>query len=79
MVSIDDLVKWAREFNAPIKITRQLSGLSESKIHAANQILIESGEKGKSPIYEILSLIQNDDDSVDPFVSESRTILKAIQ
>src|SRR5699024_1438921 len=72
------IARWKRTFNAPNGVTQQLSGLSKSGVHVARKSLVEHGlityepgEKGKAPIYEMLSLVQKTHASVDPSVNPS--------
>lgn len=87
LMSINNVARWKSRFNAPNGVAQQLSGLSKSGVHVARKkleeyglIKYEPGEKGKAPIYEMLSLVQNLDTSVDrsvdPSVNQPCTIHK---
>lgn len=78
LMSVNNVSRWKRVFNAPNGITQQLSGLSKSGVHKARNSLVEHGlinyepgEKGRAPNYEMLSLVQNSHTSEDRFVDPS--------
>lgn len=78
LMSINNMARWKRRFNAPNGVTQQLSGLSKSGVHVARKSLVEHGliayepgEKGKAPIYEMLSLVQMTHTSVAPSENSS--------
>ena len=91
LMSINNAARWKHSFNAPNAIVGQLSGLSRQGILDARNKLIENdlikcenGQKGKAPIYEIISLVDFAeqptsallDTSLDTSTGESLTILK---
>lgn len=78
LMSINNLTRWKPAFNSPNLITQQLSGLSKTGVHEARTKLVEHGlikyepgEKGRAPIYEMHSLVQNSDTYVDQSVNPS--------
>lgn len=83
LMSINNVARWRKRFNAPYAIVGQLSGLSKQGIVNARQVLIkhgllsyQAGKKGKAPIYEMYSLVNNMGDKVDASTSEPLTIRK---
>lgn len=87
LMGINNVDRWKRAFNAPNGVVQQLSGLSKSGVHVARNLLVEHGlikyqpgKVGKAPIYEMFSLVQNNDAFVDhiedPTVNQPCTILK---
>jgi len=68
LMSLNNMTRWKKTFNAPNKILEQLTGLSKQSIHQARNILVEHGlikcQKGsrdEAPKFQMLSLIEADD------------------
>jgi len=86
LMSINNVARWRQRFNAPYAIVGQLSGLSKQGIVNARKVLVEHGllsyqvgRKGKAPIYEMYSLVNNIGDKMDASTSEPLTIRKQKQ
>lgn len=78
LMSMNNVARWKSRFNAPNGVVQQLSGLSKSGVHVARKkleehglITYEPGEKGKAPMYEMVSLVEKIDTSVDRSVDRS--------
>ncbi|WP_106497295.1 DnaD domain-containing protein [Lentibacillus sp. Marseille-P4043] len=71
LMALNNSVGWKPHFNAPNSVVGKLSGLSKSRLHEARKRLIEAnfitcenGKKGKAPVYNMISLLQRDDQSM---------------
>lgn len=75
LMSINNLARWKKRFNAPNAVVRQLTGLSKQGVIDARNILIEheliqciQGKRGQAPIYEMNSLVEKNAQLVDESV-----------
>lgn len=78
LMSINNLARWKKRFNAPNRVVQQLTGLSIQGISNAREILIEhdlivcqKGKKGQAPIYKMYSVVQKNEHIMEQAVESS--------
>ncbi|MUV38779.1 hypothetical protein JNUCC1_02650 [Lentibacillus sp. JNUCC-1] len=78
LMAINNSARWKHSFNAPNSLVQQLTGLSRQGVADARAQLLENGflryEKGKrndAPVYQMVSLVQSVDLSLDTTVDTS--------
>lgn len=72
LMGVNNAARWKKKFNAPNAVLGQLTGLSNQGMLDARNTLIkhgliscDKGERGRAPVYEMHSLIEAADSSLD--------------
>lgn len=88
LMTINNAAGWKRTFNAANSTVQSLAGLSKQGLANAREILVEhrliyyqKGTRGSAPVYQIVSLANQNVNTENPFLNESsaRTVALSVE